>query len=720
MINPIIDKVLKRHTKRTPTVLQLEAAECGAAALGMILASYGRFLPLETLREQCGISRDGSKASNIVKAARNNGLDAKGIKIEPENIKIIPLPAIAFVDFCHFLVVEGYSETHIYLNDPAGGRRVVTLEAFDAMFTGVILTFTPSERFKKTDDRPDLKTALFARTSGFRLSIAFVFLASLALVIPGLAIPLFSRVFVDQILLLGYGDWLWPLLFGMLLTSLLRLGLSELQRIQLIQAQTKMAIKETTQLFQHILKLPISYFGTRYVGEIAGRLSLTGSLATLLTDDIAKTALSLITASFFLLIMLTYNVQITLFVLGFAVINILVVSISTRVATEGYRKLSIESGKLSGISMSGLKDIETYKASGSEDAFFLRWAGTNAQIVSLSQKLENELLPLSTIPSLLHTWATATILILGGYEVMNGEMSIGTLVAYQSLGASFMGPIIALTATATTFREVRSMTERIEDVLHQPVDPAFNKTTENHRLPIGSIQLNKVSFGYLPLEAALIEELNIDLKAGQSIALIGASGSGKSTIGRLIAGLLQPKHGSILIDGVGLNDWPRASLASRLSYVDQEIVLFEGTIRENLTLWDDTISEQQVIQAAKDAMIHDFISARTGNYDSQVSEGGGNFSGGQRQRLEIARVLATNPSILVMDEATSALDTIAEAEIMQNIRRRGITLIIIAHRLSTIRDCDEIIVLDKGKPVERGTHEQLLARNNLYSRLIED
>ncbi|PLX33603.1 MAG: NHLP family bacteriocin export ABC transporter peptidase/permease/ATPase subunit [Hyphomicrobiales bacterium] len=711
----------QHRIRRTPTVLQLEAAECGAAALAMVLAAHGRYIALENLRIECGISRDGSKASSIVKAARSHGLEAKGMKAEPEHLKDLPLPAIAFVDFCHFLVVEGYGPRHVFLNDPAGGRRKVTHEAFDAMFTGVILTFTPTERFEKSDQRPNLKAALFARTKGLRLGIAFVFLTSLALVIPGIVIPIFSRVFVDQILVRGYGDWLLPLLAGMLITSLLRLGLSEMQRAQLIQARTRLAVRETKALFQHILKLPIAYFGTRYAGEVAGRLGLSGNLASLLTGDIASMALSLITATFFLVLMFAYSATITMVILGFTLLNILVVILTTRIASEGYRKLSIEGGKLSGIGMAGLKDIETYKAAGAEDAFFARWAGLNAQIVTLRQALRNRLLPVATIPSLLQTWTAATILILGGYEVMNGQMTIGTLVAFQSLGASFIGPVITLTGLVSTFQEVRSLTERMEDVLRHPVDPVFETDTGTvDRLPVGELRLNQVSFGYLPLEMPLIDKLDINVKAGGRIALIGASGSGKSTVGRLMAGLLPPGAGQVLIDGRPATEWPRPALASRLSYVDQEIVLFEGSIRDNLTMWDTTISEAQMMAAAKDALIHDVICSRPGTYDSQVIEGGANFSGGQRQRLEIARALATNPCALVMDEATSALDTIAEAEIMENIRARGTTLIIIAHRLSTIRDCDEIIVLDRGKPVDRGTHDELLAKDGLYTSLIED
>ncbi len=707
--------------RKVPTVLQMEAAECGAASLAMVLAHHGRFLPLEALRMACGVSRDGSKASNILKAARNYGLQAKGFKAEPQMLSHVPLPAIVFVDFCHFLVLEGYSSRYYYLNDPANGRRKIDHETFDAMFTGVVLTFEPSESFVKSDDRPNLRKALFAKTSGLRSSILYVLLASLALILPGLAIPIFSRVFVDDILVQGYGNWLWPLLMGMMLTYLLRYILSELQRVQLMRAQAQLAVRETRNLFLHMLKLPMSFFGTRFAGDIASRLDLTTGLASLLTGDVAASLLNLLTATFFLVLMLSYSPVITAYVLLFSIISLLAVVWSGKRAAEGYRKLTVESGKLHGVTLSGLADMESFKATGSEDAFFQRWAGHQSAILALEQELGSRLLLTQNLPILISALTSSAILVAGGFEVMNGTMTIGTLVAFQSLSMSFTAPLIALTGMVTSFQEIRSFTDRIEDVARHEVDRRFEaaptvRTAEDFK---GQLQLDRVSFRYLPLEGPLIDELSLTVEPGKSIALVGASGSGKSTVGRLAGGLLSPTDGQILIDGRPLLDWPREQLASHISYLDQEIVLFEGSIKENLSMWDHTLPEEQIILAAKDAQIHDVVAARPGGYDSQVAQDGSNFSGGQKQRIEIARALATNPKVLILDEATSALDTISEAEIMQAIKARGITLIIVAHRLSTIRDCDEIIVLDGGKPVERGTHDELIAMDGSYANLIE-
>lgn len=710
----------RRNVIRTPTVLQLEAAECGAASLAMVLASFGRYVPLETLRSTCGVSRDGSKASNILKAARRYGLEAKGFKAEPEHLRHLEFPAIAFVNFCHFLVVEGFDARNVYLNDPSSGRRRVTHGDFEEMFTGVILTFKKTEAFKPSDERPDLTAALMDRTAGLRSGMALILLASIALVIPGLIVPILSRVFVDHILVRGLDGWIMPLLIGMLLTALVRYLLLEMQRWYLAQAETRMAVKDARELFAHILRLPISYFGTRYSGEVAGRLHLSEGLAALLTGDVTRTILNIVTAVFFLILMIAYSPTITLIVVILSVFNVLVVLSVMRLVSEAYRKLSIDRGKLGGVTLAGLRDIETFKASGSESAFFARWSGLNANVISATQEIGRKLIVIGALPSLITAWIAAAVLIVGGLEIMRGEMSIGTLVAFQSLSASFIGPLIALTQLTAKFQEVRSFTERTEDVLRHPMDPVFNSEgTIASQLPAGRIALRDVSFGYLPLEPPLISGLTLGARAGESIALVGSSGSGKSTVGRLLVGLYQPKSGEVLVDAVALSRWPRAALASRLAYIDQDVVLFEGTIRENLSLWDKTIPEAQIVKAAKDALIHDVIASRPGAYDSKVDEGGRNFSGGQRQRLEIARALATEPNLLVLDEATSALDTVTEAKVMENIRERGATLVIIAHRLSTIRDCDEIIVLDRGQPIERGTHDELLALDGRYADLIE-
>jgi len=712
---------------RTDTVLQLEAAECGAASLAMVLSHFGRRLPLEELRTACGVSRDGSKASSILKAARSYGLIAKGLKAEPEHLRNLAPPMIAFVNFSHFLVVEGFKGQRVFLNDPAQGHRSVSLEEFDAMFTGVVLTFKRGEGFQRGDSRPSIRRSLYRRLGGFRLAVSYVFLASLALVIPGILVPVFSRVFVDQILVQRLDDWLWPLLLGMGLTAVVRYCLTLLQTHHLTRAELQLAIKGSRELFAHILHLPVAFFGARYAGEIAERLSLSDRLATLFTGDISRAALSLITAAFYLAVMALFSWQVALVVALLNLINLVVLIAMSGRISEGHQKVAVERGKLTGVGVSGLQDIETFKAAGYEDSFFARWAGLHANVVSSEQRIGGASLFAAAFPTLTAALTSAAVLTLGGLEVMHGGLTVGSLVAMQSLAMSFAGPVTTLTNLGMSIQDVKSHTQRIDDVLNQRIElesdgegTEGDSGDESERLPGGSIRLQHVSFGYLPLEPPLIEEFDLEIPAGARVALVGASGSGKSTLGRIIAGLNRPSGGELLFDGIELSQWPSAALAATRAHVDQEIVLFEGSVRDNLSLWDASIPDSAIMRAAEDAVIHEVISARPGGYGARVEEDGRNFSGGQRQRLEIARALATDPRILVLDEATSALDPVTEAQVMENLRRRGCTLVIIAHRLSTIRDCDEIIVLDRGIPVERGSHEQLVALDGPYRRLIEE
>ncbi|MEM1300593.1 MAG: NHLP family bacteriocin export ABC transporter peptidase/permease/ATPase subunit [Pseudomonadota bacterium] len=706
---------------RTPSVLQLEAAECGAASLAMVLGHFGRFAPLDELRTLCGVSRDGAKASSLLKAARTFGLTAKGMKAEPEHLRDMKGPMIAFVNFNHFLVVEGVSGNRVFINDPASGRRTETLTEFSDSFTGVVLLFERGDEFRAGDTRPPLIPSLIRRMRGFGWAILFVFLIALALVIPGIVVPLFSQVFVDYVLVRSLDDWLVPLLIGMGITAVARFILIRVQGMAMLRLGEAMTLSTGRDLFRHMLRLPISFFDQRFSGEIADRVRLNEGLVGLLTGQLAGAALNVITASLFLVVMLNYHLWLTAAVAALAAVNVVILLASTKIMSERYRKISIESGKMMGARVAGLKDMETFKASGAEDMLFTRWTGLWANVTNGSQAAAQASAWISPLPGLISAFITVLVLIGGGYAVMRGELTLGELVAFQSLAASFAAPVVGLAGFGAELQQVRSFTQRLDDILEQDVDPGFahDRPETPDAVPIGSVTLRDVSFGYSPLEDPLIDGLNIELKPGTRVALVGASGSGKSTVGKLITGLAEPRSGIIEVGERAHSEWARSALAARLAYVRQEVVMFRGTVRENLTLWDDTIPETDLIRAAHDAQIHATIAARPGAYDAEMAEGGRNFSGGERQRLEIARALATNPSVIVMDEATSALDSVSEHRVMEAIRRRGTTCIVIAHRLSAIRDCDEIVVLDRGQVAERGRHEDLMARRGLYAHLIE-
>lgn len=718
----IIQKTPKRV--RTPTVLQMESVECGAAALASVLGYHGRFVPLEELRTACGVSRDGSKASNVIKASREYGLLARGFTKESDELRAVPLPCIIFWNFNHFVVVEGFGKEGVYLNDPASGPRQVPNDEFDHSFTGVVLTFTPTAKFQKGGRKRSLLGALRRRLAGCEGGLLYVVIAGLALVVPGLIIPTFSRVFVDDFLVGGKQNWVIPLLVGMGGTAALRAILTWLQEYYLLRLETKLAVKTSSNFFWHVLQLPVEFFNQRYGGEIGSRVAINDSVAQLLSGQFATNVINLVMVVFYAILMFQYDILLTLVGISVAVLNLGALRYVARRRVDANRRLQQDEGKLTGTSMGGLQMIETLKATGTEPDFFVRWSGYQSKVMNTRQRLVVYNTYLGTVPVILSAINLSIILAAGGLRVIYGEMTIGMLVAFQTLMASFTGPFNMIVNLGASIQDAEAGMNRLDDVLGHKRDPIFEipppdrAVGESEGKLSGALELQNVSFGYNRLDPALIEEFVLTLRPGERVALVGGSGSGKSTISRLVCGLYQPWTGEILFDGKPRQRLSRQTLCNSLALVDQDIFLFEGTVRDNLTLWDETIPDQRVVQAAKDAAIHDDITARSGGYDSIVTEGGANFSGGQRQRLEIARALVGNPTLLVLDEATSALDPITEKIIDDNIRRRGCTCLIVAHRLSTIRDCDEIIVMHRGKIVQRGTHGDLKDVDGHYATLI--
>jgi NHLM bacteriocin system ABC transporter peptidase/ATP-binding protein len=703
----------------------MEAVECGAASLAMILAHHGRFVPLEELRVSCGVSRDGSNAANLVRAARHYGLEARAFKREPDALRRTALPAIIFWEFNHFLVVDGYDEHGFFLNDPAIGRRTVTDREMDESFTGVVIELAPGPTFTPGGARPNLVASLRERLHGSESAVIFAMLAGLALVVPGLVVPMFAKIFIDQVLVNQMVSWLRPLLLGMAITAALRAGIMWLQQYFLLRLETKLAVTTASRFLWHVMRLPVEFYAQRYAGEISWRAGLNDEVATFLSRRLAATAIDTMMIVFFGLLMFTYDVTLTLVALAAVGILAGATMFVNQRRIDGNLRLLQEEGKATGTLMAGLAAIETLKASAMESDFFARWAGAQAKYLGAQQSLARTTALFLVVPPLTIAITNALILLLGAQRVIQGEFTLGALVAFQSLVASFITPVNNLVGLAGVVQEMHGKMARIDDAMRYPIDINDDELEADTAHDIerlnGHLEVRGVTFGYSRQGAPLLRDFDLVLEPGARVALVGPSGCGKSTVAKLVTSLYPPWSGEILLAGVPTRDWPRATRAASVAMVDQDISLFAGTIRENLTLWDSTVPSDAIVTACKDACIHDDIMARAGGLDARIEEGGANFSGGQRQRLEIARALVSNPSILVLDEATSALDSVTEHQIDRNLRRRGCTCVIVAHRLSTIRDADEIVVLESGKVVQRGTHESLMQdRSGLYYTLAAE
>lgn len=715
---------------RTPTLLQMEATECGAAALGIVLGYYRRFVPLETLREECGITRDGSKAGNVVRAARRYGMEAAGYRVEVEDLPQLPLPLILFWKFNHFLVLEGVKGGKVFLNDPASGPTVIDRDTFDRGFTGVVLSVVPGGDFVPQGSPKRPWKALGRRLLSVWTMLLFAVVAGLGLVVPGLLVPGLYQVFMDEILVSFQPGYFKPLLFFLVGLGVLQALLTLLQQQTLLRQEMTLAVGQSLRFFLHVLRLPYSFFVQRFSGEVGNRVALNDQIATTLSRQLATTLLSCSTLVFFFTVMIGYSPTIALIGVAAALANVAILLSVSRRRSDLNERILADRGKFSGIAMSGLQLIETIKATGGEDDHFARISGylTKSKNGQVRMGFFNTLI--EPVPSLLSAVVAASLLCLGGLQVMDGLLTLGMLLALQTLMTNFLTPVGQLVELSGTFQTVQGTLNRLEDVLRYPADspwiPGSDETAGTPPdliLPFrltGHLEVRNLTFGYSHLEAPLIENFSLTLRPGARVALVGGSGSGKSTVAKLVCGLFKPWSGEVLFDGLPLSAMDRGRMARSFSFVDQDIVLYEGTVRENLTLWRDGIPDEWIVQACRDGAIHDEIVARPKGYDSLVEENGRNFSGGQRQRLEIARALVMSPSLLVMDEATSALDTQTERLVDGGLRRRGCSCLIVAHRLSTIRDSDEIIVLERGKVVERGNHETLMALGGRYRSLIEN
>ncbi|WP_432075675.1 NHLP family bacteriocin export ABC transporter peptidase/permease/ATPase subunit [Streptomyces wuyuanensis] len=704
----------------------MEAVECGAAALAMVLGHYGRHVPLEELRIACGVSRDGSRASNILKATRSYGLQARGMQMEPAALAGVRAPAILFWEFNHYVVYDGMGRRlgrrGVHVNDPDKGRRFVSMEDFDTSFTGVVLVFEPGDGFRRGGRRPGVLRSVPARLRGTSGTMAAALLASLLLVAVGAALPALSRTYIDMYLVGRQTSLLGVLFASMAAMVALTAVLTGLQQANLLRGRVISSTLSSARFFRHLLRLPVTFFGQRSPADLVQRLQSNDAVAETLARDLTAFGVDGIVVVLYALLLWTYDPQLTVVGVLVALLNVVAMRVVVRLRATRTQKLRADTARLTNTSYTGIQLIETMKATGGENGYFRRWAGQHAITLEEQQRLGVPSAALAVVAPTLATLNSALILWIGGLRAVEGHISIGLLVAFQALVTRFTAPITRLNGMASRIQDFAADVARLKDVENFPADGLYTRSeppASTRRLR-GHVTLENITFGYSPLDKPLLTGFSLSVGPGSQVALVGGSGSGKSTVSRLIAGLYSPWEGVIRIDGRRLDEIPRGALAASVSFVDQDVFLFEGTVRDNVALWDPSITDEAVVDALKDAQVYDVVARRPGGVHGRVEQDGRNFSGGQRQRLEIARALVRRPSVLVLDEVTSALDAETEQLIIDNLRRRGCACVVIAHRLSTVRDSDEIVVLDHGTVVERGRHEELVARGGAYAELVKE
>lgn len=714
-----------RRRTRTATVIQHDMMECGAAALKMVMGYWGCWVDLEELRDACGVSRAGSKASNIVRAARAYGFDAQGLRVTLGDLNNIRLPCILHWEFNHFVVLEALFPGGAKINDPQKGRRKVSIEEVDRNFTGIALTFLPNNRFEKRGAPPSLFASLWLRLRSSRDSVAILCVTSVMLIIASLLVPAFGKLYVDYYLIGGRQDWLRPTLFAFAMVIAFQAATIYLQRRNGFLLEMKLATMSTRQFVWRLLNLPTHFYAQRLPGDLSNRVACNQRLAELLSGDLVSVTIGLASAAAFAVVMLLYDAPLgaTAIVLGIGSLfgSYIVWERQSNLA----KQVAQNQSRMAAMSVSGLGNIESMKAKDGESAYFDAWAGRQAEFVSLQQRLGFGVLTLTTLQSTLSALTTSIVMGLGAYRVMKGAMTIGDIVAFQALVMGYQAPIRDFVLFGSKLRRASADVGRIDDVIQGARCPVPTVAESSGNLGdignaklVGGLRFANVNFAHGRLDQPYIKDFNLVIKPGSRVGLVGKTGSGKSTVAALAVGLYEPHSGEIRYDGKLLRDIKRSVFGNSIAFVGQDAWAFSGSIYENLTLWDETVNQSAIHAAVADACLQDVVLMRGDGYLRQLQEQGRNLSGGERQRLAIARALAHEPSILVLDEATSALDPIMEREISDNLRRRGCTCIIVAHRLSAVRDCDEIVVLRGGSVVETGTHQELIAQDGEYALLM--
>jgi NHLM bacteriocin system ABC transporter peptidase/ATP-binding protein len=705
----------------------MEAVECGAAALGMVLAHYRKWIPLEKLREDCGISRDGSNARNILMAARNYGLEAKGFKYAASDLMAkAAFPCIIFWNFSHFVVLEGFKRAGAIacISDPARGRYELDRDQFEISYSGVCLTVKPGTAFVPEGRPRSVLGFVRERLKGSYSVLVLLALVGALIAIGGIVQPSFTRIFTDRILTQTNQAqaWLVPFLIAFAAFAVFLCVAQVLNRMYIYKATGRLAIISNVEFMWHVLRLPMRFFSQRLAGDIAVRQTSNDAIAATFVMRVAPMLINVVLLVVYLVVMLHYSILLTCVTSLAIVLNTLLAYLISKKRVDLSRVQVRNQSMLQGMTVTGISMMDTIKSVGAENGFFAKWAGRYALCIESATKVAKLNFSWGSLPNLVQTLLNILIMLLGVSLIMAGQFTAGMLLAFQAFVQAFLAPVNSLILAGQSIQEMRVSMERVEDVMRYKTDIVVKEGGLEGETKIGKLRgelcMEQVTFGYSPLAEPLIRNFDLRLVPGSKVAFVGASGCGKSTLAKLISGLYEPWSGTITYDGRARAEISRAVFTSSLAVVDQNIIMFEDSVSDNIKMWDKTIEDFEVILAARDAAIHEEIVRRPRGYNDRVAEGGKNFSGGQRQRIELAGALAQDPTLLILDEATSALDAKTEYEVIRAIRERGITCVIVAHRLSTIRDADEIIVLDRGLVQERGTHEELFAAGGLYTRLI--
>lgn len=716
-----VRKTKTKGVANTPIVMQLEALECGAASLTMIMAYYNKWVPLEQVRVDCGVSRNGANAKNILRAAQKYGFKTKGYVYNIKKLKEKgKFPAIIHWNGGHFVVLNGFRGHKAIINDPAKGLVKMDIMTFDEFYTGVYLEIVPNDDFEPGGKRKSILQFAKKRLKGAAPLLVFFALTTIIFYLFGIISPVMNQVFVDYLLGGDNPTWLWPFILIFAGIGLLNVLVSAVQALYQYKIRGKLDLIGSTTYMWRILRLPIDFFSQRMVGDLQNRQSENASIAETLVNVLAPLLFNTIMIVVYLVIMVQRSLILTLVGVVTVVLNALISQYISKVRVNISRVQARDNAKLGAMTSKGIEMIETIKSNGAENSYLKSWSEAQDAVIEGNLKMARTNQSLGLIPSFVSLLANYSVLILGVYYTIKGQFTIGSILMFQSLLSAFMSPAMTIINSGQTIQEMRTQMERVDDVLEYPLDENVTRSvpTENFSKIKGNLILKDITFGYSRLDNPILKDFNLEIKQGQKIAIVGSTGSGKSTLSKLISGLYSPWSGEIIFNGKKIEEIDHEIFTSSIAVVDQDITLYEDTVANNIKMWDESIEDYEVIMACNDAQIHKTIAAREGGYNAPVLEGGRNFSGGEKQRLEIARSLAADPSIIILDEATSALDAKTEFEVVKSIKARGITTIVIAHRLSTIRDADLIVVLEKGVAVERGTHDELMAKKGSYFELV--